>query len=325
MRSLKRKVVDGDHKTQTKAKRHRPQGDPDFGPAQLGPDGKLRWKCLKPACANVNPMLENSVHKHVTQTNSHQTNSPESLTEHICPACGTTFKRLDALKRHEPSGQCAKNKAKSLESAQASSQGPVNSTFAAGPSSAGPAPSLVTRQPLLPPVATPHIVQAVGNSTFGAAAPAAMPRRQFTFKIQGPAPSSVARQSGVPATRTEPRSTSQRGTSLPMLPHEAPSLPEVQVQQQPAVVLPLQAIQSTPDQTSTPLPSAPEPVTAGDFSLLIFRQTSASLPPSLPSSSLSLSEDVNDSSTELFSAPSSPTPSEDALDFSLFSAPPSPG
>ncbi|KAG1778496.1 hypothetical protein EV702DRAFT_156205 [Suillus placidus] len=104
MRGLKRKAVDDHHKTQTKAKRHRPQGDPNFEPAQSGPDGKLRWKCLKAACANVNPMLEDSVHKHVTQTNSHQTNSPESLTEHICPACGATFKRLDALKRHEPSG-----------------------------------------------------------------------------------------------------------------------------------------------------------------------------------------------------------------------------
>lgn len=71
-RSSKREAVDdADDTTRQKQKRHRPQDDPDFAPTQPGPDGKAKWKCLKKACAKVKPMLENSIHKHVTQAISH--------------------------------------------------------------------------------------------------------------------------------------------------------------------------------------------------------------------------------------------------------------
>ncbi|KAG2752665.1 hypothetical protein P692DRAFT_201895317 [Suillus brevipes Sb2] len=345
-RSSKRKAVDdADDTTRQKQKRHRPQDDPDFEPAQPGPDGKARWKCLKQACVKVKPMLEYSVHKHVTQTNSHQADSPESLSEHMCPACGASFKRPDAMTRHIPSDQYVKNESESL---QASSSVLGNSALTAGPSSSGS----VTQQSLPLPAATPDIVQVAGNSTSVAAAPMVMPQRQFTFQAQGPAPSSAAQQSSVQAMRTEPRSVNQPGPSLPVFPQEVLSLPEVQsdlrdsleptsVQRQPAVALPSQAIQgdfSTPDNTSIPLPSTPEPrsaqlppnipapIFAGDLSFLIFKQAAPYLPPLLPPSSHSPSEEVvDDSSADLFSAPPSHTPSEDASEFScLFSAPPSP-
>jgi hypothetical protein len=253
------------------------------------------------------------------------------------------------MTRHKPSNQCVKNKSKSP---QMSSPVLGNSTFAAGPSSSGSVPSSVTQQPLPLPVATPDIVQAVGNnSTFVTAAPV-MPQQQFTFQARGPAPNSVAQQSGVQAIRTESGSVTQPGPSLPVSSQGVSSLPEVQsdiqpsleptsVQQQPVVTLPSQATQgdfSTPDQTSIPLPSAPEPrpvqppsgaptpVIAGDFSLSFFKQTPTSLPPNLPSSSHSPPEDVvDDSSADLFSDPPSPTSSEEELDFlHLLFAPPSP-
>ncbi|KAG2362477.1 hypothetical protein BDR07DRAFT_1023087 [Suillus spraguei] len=74
-RSSKRKAVDDVDMPQQKQKRHRPQGDANFELVQPGADGKSRWKCLKLACAHVNPMLEVSVHKHVTATKSHQQDS----------------------------------------------------------------------------------------------------------------------------------------------------------------------------------------------------------------------------------------------------------
>lgn len=311
-RSSKRKAVDdADDTTRQKQKRHRPQDDPDFEPAQPGPDGKARWKCLKQACVKVKPMLEYSVHKHVTQTNSHQADSPESLSEHMCPACGVSFKRPDAMTRHIPTDQYVKNESKSP---QASSSVLGNSALTAGPSSSGS----VTQQSLPLPAATPDIVQVAGNSTSVAAAPVEMPQRQFTFQARGPAPSSAEVQSDIQA-----------------------SLEPTSVQRQPAVALPSQAIQgdvSTPDNTSIPLPSTPKPrsvqlppnipapIFAGDLSFLIFKQAAPCLSPLLPPSSHSPSEEVvDDSSADLFSAPPSHTPSEDASEFSyLFSAPPSP-
>jgi hypothetical protein len=250
------------------------------------------------------------------------------------------------MTRHIPSDQYVKNESESL---QASSSVLGNSALTAGPSSSGS----VTQQSLPLPAATPDIVQVAGNSTSVAAAPVVMPQRQFTFQAQGPAPSSAAQQSSIQAMRTEPRSVNQPGPSLPVFPQEVLSLPEVQsdlrdsleptsVQRQPAVALPSQAIQgdfSTPDNTSIPLPSTPEPrsaqlppnipapIFAGDLSFLIFKQAAPYLPPLLPPSSHSPSEEVvDDSSADLFSAPPSHTPSEDASEFScLFSAPPSPG
>ncbi|KAG2041916.1 hypothetical protein BDR03DRAFT_945952 [Suillus americanus] len=333
-RGSKRKAVDNDNTTQSRQKRHRPQDDPDFELAPLGEDGKPRWKCLKNACAHVRPMLENSVHKHVTATVSHQKDSEQSLPVNVCSGCGVSFKRPDALKRHGPTDQCTRNKAKALHGAQASSQALGNSTFAVGPSSSGSASSSVTEKSLFLPVATPGVVQTAGNSTLGAAAPVAMPQRQFSF--EAPVPSTMTWRFGVQATRTKPVSTIQHAPSLPVLPQIIPSLPQVQapvtmtsVQQQPAVTLPLQAVQghsSTSDQTSTPLPSTSMqstrnalPIMAGDFTLSIFKKTAA------PSSS-SPPEDVNDSSDGLFSSPSSPSPPEDVNDSSdgLFSSPSSP-
>ncbi|KIK35169.1 hypothetical protein CY34DRAFT_17192 [Suillus luteus UH-Slu-Lm8-n1] len=111
-RSSKRKAVDGNDAIQPKQKRHRLQDDPDFELAPPDSDGKVRWKCLKTACAKVKPMLEYSVHRHVTQTNSHQADSSESRSDNVCPECGTSFKRPDALRRHKLSDQCDRNKSK---------------------------------------------------------------------------------------------------------------------------------------------------------------------------------------------------------------------
>ncbi|KAG2364527.1 hypothetical protein BDR07DRAFT_790886 [Suillus spraguei] len=83
-RSSKRKAVDDADMPQQKQKRHRPQGDANFELVQPGADGKSRWKCLKLACAHVNPMLEVSVHKHVTATKSHQQDSAVPQAEYIC-------------------------------------------------------------------------------------------------------------------------------------------------------------------------------------------------------------------------------------------------
>ncbi|KAG2752661.1 hypothetical protein P692DRAFT_20798874 [Suillus brevipes Sb2] len=273
-RGSKRKAVDADDVTGRGQKRHRPQDDPNFEPAQPGPDGKARWKCLKQACVKVKPMLEYSVHKHVTQTNSHQADSSESLPEYLCSGCGETFKRPDALKRHKNSGsKCVRNRLQS----QASSSVLGNSALTAGPSSSGS----VTQQSMPLPAATPDIVQAVGSSTSVAAAPVVMPQRQFTFQARGPAPSSA----------------------------------EVQPD-----------IQASKPQSVQPPSGDSAPIIAGDFSFSIFRQAAPSRPPLLPPSSHSPSEEVgDDSSADLFSAPPSPTPSEDASESEcLFSAPPSP-
>ncbi|KAG1826840.1 uncharacterized protein BJ212DRAFT_9901 [Suillus subaureus] len=322
-RPSKRKAVDNDTTTQSRQKRHRPQGDPDFEPAPPGEDGKPRWKCLKQACAHVKPMLENSVHKHITATVSHQKDSEGSLTANVCPGCGFSFKRPDALKRHGPTDQCTRNKAKALQSAQESFQTLWNNTFAAGPSSSGSASNYVTNQSLPLPMAAPGIVQAAWNNTFGAAAPFAMPQQQFTFRASEP--SSMTQPSGAQAARTEPMI--QHVPSLPVLPQTVPSLPELQapveqisVQQQPAVTHSLHAIQghsSTSEQTSTPLPFASVrpssgdalPIIAGDFSFSMFGQTAAS-------SSPSPSEDEDDSFDGLFSSRSSPSPPEDVNDSS---------
>ncbi|KAG2347062.1 hypothetical protein BDR05DRAFT_710090 [Suillus weaverae] len=73
-RSSKREAVndDSDATKQPRQRCCRVQSNPDLEPVQPGPDGKLRWKCLKEACAHINPMLEISIHKHVTRTLSHQ-------------------------------------------------------------------------------------------------------------------------------------------------------------------------------------------------------------------------------------------------------------
>ncbi|KAG1769358.1 hypothetical protein EDD22DRAFT_966985 [Suillus occidentalis] len=308
-RSSKRKAVDGDDAIQPKQKRHRPQDDPDFELAPSDLDGKVRWKCLKAACTKVKPMLEYSVHKHVTQTNSHQADSSENRSDNVCPECGTSFMRPDALRRHKLSDQCDRNKSKTP---QASSAVLGNSPFAAGPSSSGS----VTQQSTPLPVATPNIVQAAENGTPVAAAPVVMPQRQFTFQARGPAPGSVAPQSGAQAM-----SGTQPG-------------PSTSVQRQPAVALPSQAIQGdflTPANISIPLPSTSEPpsvqppsgnsapIIAGDFSFSIFEQAAAL--PALSHSQLE-SDEGDDSSADLFSSPPSPTPSENVLDsLHLFSAP----
>ncbi|KAG1877667.1 hypothetical protein DFJ58DRAFT_2468 [Suillus subalutaceus] len=273
--------------------------------------------------------------------------------------CGFSFKRPDALKRHGPTDQCTRNKAKALQNAQAGSQALGNSTSAAGPSSVGSASSTVPQNSLLLPVATPDVVQTTGNSTFGAAAPVAMPQQQFTFEARPPG--LVTWQFGAQAPRTEPRSMSYHVPSLPVLPQTIPSLPKTQalrteprsmtphvpslpvlpqtipslptqapiiptsVQQQPVVTRPLQAIQgSSSNQIPTPLPSTSVqssslPVIAGDFTLSIFKKAAAPSSPSPP-------DDVNDSSEGLFSAPASPSPPEDVNDpfEGLFSAPASP-
>jgi hypothetical protein len=177
-----------------------------------------------------------------------------------------------------------------------------NSPFAAGPSSSG---SVAQSIPL--PMATLNIVQAAGNSTSVPAAPVVIPQRQFSFQAR---------------VSSEVQSDTQ--TSL-----EATSV------QRPAVALSSHAIQgdiSTPVNTFIPLPSTSEPrpvqppsgnsapIIAGDFTFSIFERAAA-----LPPSSHSQSEEVDDSSADLFSSPPSPTPSEDVLDsLHLFSAPPSP-
>ncbi|KAG2116547.1 uncharacterized protein F5147DRAFT_833733 [Suillus discolor] len=375
---LKRKAVDEDDMTEgTREKRQRPQGNPDFELVPPGTDGKERWKCLKNACRSCRPMLEASVHKHVTETVSHT----GSNFKYVCEACGTGFNRQDALKRHQRSQQCTRNREKTL--AQANSQALGNNTFA---SSSGPASSSATQQSLPPSVAPPHVIQAVGNSISRAASSVAMSQQQFAIKVQGPAsgsanqqslPSHVAPPHAIQAAAnstfgaTAPFAMSHQQFTLkargpassshvptwPAFSQGVPSLPKMQSNipkpsfkpttvQQPAVAPPLQAFQGTPNQTSTPLPSAPKPqpaqpssghaipIVASDFSLSIFKQTAAPPQPPLPPSSLPPSEDVNDDddddddddSSGLFSEPSSPTPSNDAFDPStyLFSAPPSP-
>ncbi|KAG1891452.1 hypothetical protein F4604DRAFT_1673301 [Suillus subluteus] len=361
-RGSKRKAVDNDNTTQSKQKRHRPQDDPDFELAPPSEDGKLRWKCLKQACAHVKPMLENSVHKHVTATVSHQKDSEQSLPVNVCPGCGFSFKRPDALKRHGPTDQCTRNKAKALQNAQAGSQALGNSTSAAGPSSGGSASSTVIQNPLLLPVATPSVVQTTGNSTFGAAAPVVMPQQQFTFEARPPG--LVTWQFGAQAPRTEPRSMGHHVPSLPVLPQTIPSLPKTQatrtesksmmhhvpslavlpqtipslpltqapiiptsVQQQPAVTRPLQAIQghsSSSNQISTPLPSTS--VQPSSLPVIAGDFTLSIFKKAAAPSSPSPPEDVNDSSEGLFSAPASPSPPEDVNDpfEGLFSAPASP-
>ncbi|KAG1903860.1 uncharacterized protein F5891DRAFT_1015568 [Suillus fuscotomentosus] len=365
--SLKRKA--DDMTEGTKEQRHRPQDDPDFERVPPGTDGKERWRCLKDACKKSRPMLAASVHNHITNTVSHG-----GLTEYVCEACGAVFNRQDALKRHQRSQQCTRNREKALAQANSQALGPI--TFA---SSSGPASSSATQQSLPPSVTPPHVVRVAGNSTSGAASSVAMSQQQFAFKVQGPAsgstnqqflPSHVAPPHAIQAAASstfgatapfamshqqftlkaqEPASSSHVPT-WPAFSQKFPSLPEntqtsfkPTTVQQPAVAPPLQAFQSTPNQTSsTPLPSAPKPqpaqpssghaipIVASDFSLSIFKQTAAPLQPPLPPSSLPPSEDVNDDddndSSGLFSEPSSPTPSNDAFDPSmyLFSAPPSP-
>ncbi|KIK42582.1 hypothetical protein CY34DRAFT_757493 [Suillus luteus UH-Slu-Lm8-n1] len=333
-RSSKRKAVDVDDAIQPKPKRHRPQGDPNFAPAPPDPDGKARWKCLKMACARVKPMLEYSVHKHVTQTKSHQAGSSESRSDNVCPECGTSFLRPDSLRRHRFTDKCDRNKSKTP---QASFAVLGNGPFAAGPSSSG---SVAQSIPL--PMATPNIVQATGNSTSVPAAPVVMPQRQFSFQARVPAPSSVAPQSGaqamsqpVPSLYELLQQVSSEVQSDTQASREATS-----VQRQPAVALSSHDIQgdfSTPDNISIPLPSTQErrsvqppsgnsaPIIAGDFSFTIFGQAAASTPILPPSSHSPSEEVVDDSSADLFSSPPSPTPSEDVLDsLHLFSAPPSP-
>ncbi|KAG1855388.1 hypothetical protein C8R48DRAFT_719697 [Suillus tomentosus] len=365
--SLKRKADDMTERT--KEQRHRPQDDPDFERVPPGTDGKERWRCLKDACKKCDPMLEASVHNHVTNTVSHG-----RLTEYVCEACGAIISRRDALKRHQRSQQCTRNREKALAQANFQALGPI--TFA---SSSGPASSSATQQSLSPSVAPPHVVRVAGNSTSGAASSVAMSQQQFAFKVQGPASGSTnqqfltshvapphAIQAAASSTfgATAPFAMSHQQFTLkaqgpassshvptwPVFSQKFPSLPEnIQTSfkpttvQQPAVAPPLQAFQSTSNQTSlTPPPSAPKPqpaqpssghaipIVASDFSLSIFKQTAAPLQPPLPPSSLPPSEDVNDDddndSSGLFSEPSSPTPSNDAFDPSmyLFSAPPSP-
>ncbi|KAG1731801.1 hypothetical protein EDD22DRAFT_927858, partial [Suillus occidentalis] len=321
IRSSKRKAVDIDDAIQPKPKRHRPQGDPNFEPAPPDPDGKARWKCLKTACARVKPMLEYSVHKHVTQTKSHLADSSESRSDIVCPECGTSFLRPDSLLRHKLTDQCDRNK---LKTPQASFAVLGNS----------------------PPA---------GNSTSVPAAPVVMPQGQFSFQARAPAPSSVAPRSGAQAMSvTQPvpslHELLQQISSEVQSDTQA-SLEATSVQRQPAVALSSHAIQgdfSTPVNTFIPLPSTSEPrpvqppsgnsapIIAGDFTFSIFERAAA-----LPPSSHSQSEEVDDSSADIFSSPPSPTPSEDVLDslhffstlppptsseeFSLlFSAPPSP-
>ncbi|KAG2355087.1 hypothetical protein BDR07DRAFT_1381750 [Suillus spraguei] len=304
-RSLKRKAVGDAETPQQKQKRHRPQGDPDFELVQPGADGKPRWKCLKLACAHVNPMLEVSIHKHVTATRSHQQGSAVPQAD---------FKRKDALDRHRPSGQCVKNRQKlHLEGTQANVQVAGTSTIAAVPSFSGSAASSETQQLSLLPVATPTDVHAAGSSTSQAAAPVAMHQQhQFTFRVHGPEPSSVIQHSGVQATQTGgtwmiPRTSyaQQEVLSFPVQPNVQNAETSIQ---QPAAARPSSATEadfSTTDQTSAPFPSATPyssnglPFVAGDFSLSIFERAAKSLTPSP-------SEDVEDSSGDLFSAPASP-------------------
>ncbi|KAG2065415.1 hypothetical protein BDR04DRAFT_167237 [Suillus decipiens] len=313
-RGSKRKAVGDAETPQQKRKRHRPQGDPDFELVQPGPDGKQRWKCLKLACAHVNPMLEVSIHKHVTATRSHQQDSAVPQAEYVCPACTHPFKRKDALSRHKSTGQCIKNREKlRLEGTQANVQVAGTSTIAAVPSFSGSAASSETQQCQLLPVATPGIVQAAGSSTFNAAAPVAMHhQQQFTFSAQ-PGPSSAIQHSGVQATQTGGTwmipGTSyapQEVLSFPMQPNVQNE--ETSIQQQPAATPPLFATEadfSTTDQTYAPLPSPlPSssnalPFVAGDFSSSIFQRAARSLTPSP-------SEDIDDLFGDLFSAPASP-------------------